>query len=99
MEDYLKIISTVCYIRSNGKVLMLYRNKLDSHSHKRSFRGLGGKSENGDFQHPLRREEIDEKLVEDDKGILRTKTGFAFLWQTEVSLMYRKGGVGGRFTC
>ena len=46
----------------------------------------------GDFQHPQRREEIDEKLVEDDKGILRTKTGFQFLWQTEVSLMYSKDG-------
>lgn len=46
----------------------------------------------GDFQHPLRRQEIDEKLTEDNKGILRTATGFAFLWQTEVSLMYSKSG-------
>ena len=46
----------------------------------------------GDFQHPLRRKEIDEKLIEDDKGILRTVTGFPFLWQTEVSLMYSQGG-------
>lgn len=46
----------------------------------------------GDFQHPLHRKEIDEKLTEDDKGILRTKDGFAFLWQTEVSLMYSQGG-------
>lgn len=46
----------------------------------------------GDFQHPLRRQEIDEKLTEDDKGILRTASGFAFLWQTEVSLMYSRGG-------
>ena len=46
----------------------------------------------GDFQHPLRRKEIDEKLKEDDKGILRTKTGFPFLWQTEVSLMFSQGG-------
>ncbi len=45
----------------------------------------------GDFQHPLRRKEIDEKLTEDDKGILRTATGFPFLWQTEVSLMYKQG--------
>jgi len=42
----------------------------------------------GDFQHPLRRKEIDEKLTEDDKGILRTVNGFPFIWQTEVSLMY-----------
>jgi len=42
----------------------------------------------GDFQHPLWRKEIDEKLKEDDKGILWTSSGFPFLWQTEVSLMF-----------
>ncbi len=46
----------------------------------------------GDFQHPERRKEIDEKLKEDDKGILRTETGFPFIWQTEVSLMFSQGG-------
>ncbi|MBI2449491.1 hypothetical protein HYV49_04305 [Candidatus Pacearchaeota archaeon] len=46
----------------------------------------------GDFQHPLWRKEIDEKLKEDDNGILRTSSGFPFLWQTEVSLMYSQDG-------
>ncbi|MEK6872734.1 MAG: endonuclease Q family protein [Nanoarchaeota archaeon] len=46
----------------------------------------------GDFQHPIWRKEIDEKLQEDDKGILRTSTGFKFLWQTEVSLMFSQEG-------
>ena len=46
----------------------------------------------GDFQHTLHRKEIDEKLKEDDKGILRTKSGFAFLLQTEISLMYSQDG-------
>ncbi|MBS3066193.1 DNA helicase UvrD [Candidatus Pacearchaeota archaeon] len=46
----------------------------------------------GDFQHPEHRKEISRKLKEDDKGILRTKTGFPFLWQTEVSLMYSEDG-------
>ena len=46
----------------------------------------------GDFQHPLWRKEIDEKLKEDDKGILRTKSGFPFLWQTEISLMFSDNG-------
>ncbi len=48
----------------------------------------------GDFQHPLYRKEIDEKLEEDDKGILRTKPSskIGFLWQTEISLMYSQGG-------
>lgn len=46
----------------------------------------------GDFQHPEHRKAIDRDLKEDDKGILRTKTGFAFLWQTEISLMYSEEG-------
>ena len=46
----------------------------------------------GDFQHPLRRKEIDEKLTENEHGILYTSSGFPFLWQTEVSLMYRQDG-------
>jgi len=43
----------------------------------------------GDFQHPEHRKEIDEKLEEDDKGILWTKKReVAFFWSTEVSLMF-----------
>lgn len=46
----------------------------------------------GDFQHPEWNKEIKENLEEDDKGIMRTKSGFPFIWQTEVSLMYSQGG-------
>ena len=46
----------------------------------------------GDFQHPLWNKEIKEKLKEDEKGILWTKGGFPFVWQTEISLMYAKDG-------
>ncbi len=46
----------------------------------------------GDFQHPLWNKEIKEKLKEDDKGILWSETGFPFIWQTEVSLMFSQGG-------
>lgn len=46
----------------------------------------------GDFQHPLHRKEIDAELKEDDKGILWSRNGFPFLWQTEVSLMFSQGG-------
>ncbi|MBU0907041.1 MAG: endonuclease Q family protein [Nanoarchaeota archaeon] len=42
----------------------------------------------GDFQHPKHRKHIDENLKEDEYGILRTKSGFPFIWQTEISLMY-----------
>lgn len=46
----------------------------------------------GDFQHPQWRAEIDKELTEDDHGILRTRGGFPFIWQTEVSLMFSQGG-------
>ncbi len=50
----------------------------------------------GDFQHPKWIQELKSKLTEDDQGILRTKTGFPFVWQTEISLMYKKDGKGRR---
>ncbi|MFH1432673.1 MAG: endonuclease Q family protein [archaeon] len=50
----------------------------------------------GDFTHPEWIKEIDSKLTEDESGILRTSTGFPFLWQTEISLMYKQGGRGRR---
>lgn len=46
----------------------------------------------GDFQHPLWNKEIKEKLTEDEKGVLWSKTKFPFLWQTEISLMYSDNG-------
>jgi len=48
----------------------------------------------GDFQHPEHRKELDEKLTEDEHGILRTVNGFPFIWQTEISFMFTQGGKG-----
>ena len=50
----------------------------------------------GDFTHPEWFKEINEKLEEDEKGILRTKTGFKFLLSTELSLIYTQGERGRR---
>src|SRR3990172_6205591 len=74
------------YARATSKNLSI--ENLEKYARMKGLDLLGV----GDFQHPLRRKEIDEKLTEDDKGILRTATGFPFLWQTEVSLMYSQGG-------
>ena len=53
----------------------------------------------GDFQHPNWNAEIKEKLAEDENGILWLKEGrrevgkdIAFIWQTEISLMFSKDG-------
>jgi len=50
----------------------------------------------GDALHPLWFKEITSFLTEDENGILRSKTGFPFIWQTEVSLMYKHNGKGRR---
>ena len=46
----------------------------------------------GDFQHPTWNKEIKAELKEDAYGILRSASGFPFLWQTEVSLMFSQVG-------
>ena len=42
----------------------------------------------GDFTHPKWFEEIKDQLQDDGEGILKTKNGFPFILQTEISLMY-----------
>jgi len=50
----------------------------------------------GDFTHPEWIKEIKTNLSEIQEGILRTKTGFPFILQTEISLIYSQGGKGRR---
>ena len=70
------------YARATSKNISI--ENLEKYARIKGLNLLG----TGDFQHALRRKEIDEKLTEDDKGILWTKDGFPFLWQTEISLMF-----------
>jgi len=48
----------------------------------------------GDFQHAGWFKELE--VLEERDGLLYTKTGFPFVWQTEISLMYSQGGRGRR---
>ncbi|MFH0867965.1 MAG: endonuclease Q family protein [Candidatus Woesearchaeota archaeon] len=50
----------------------------------------------GDFTHPEWFKELKRELTEDGSGILKTKTGFNFLLQTEISLIYSQDGKGRR---
>lgn len=50
----------------------------------------------GDFTHPKWINHLKENLTEDHTGILRTKTNFPFILQTEISLIYSQGGKGRR---
>jgi len=72
--------------RATSKDLSI--NNLEKYGKMKGLNLIG----TGDFQHPLHRKEIDQFLEEDDKGILYTKNKFAFLWQTEISLMYSQSG-------
>lgn len=49
----------------------------------------------GDFTHPLWLQHLKETLTEED-GILKTKSGFNFVLQTEISLIYTQDGKGRR---
>jgi len=48
----------------------------------------------GDFTHPEWIKELKENLKEDSSGILKTKTGFPFILQTEISSIYTDNGKG-----
>ena len=50
----------------------------------------------GDFTHPEWIKELKQELAEDGSGILKTKTGFNFILQTEISNIYTQDGKGRR---
>jgi len=49
-----------------------------------------------DFTHPEWINELKDHLVEDDSGILKTSSGFPFVLQTEISLIYSQANKGRR---
>ncbi|HLF54728.1 MAG TPA: endonuclease Q family protein [Candidatus Nanoarchaeia archaeon] len=50
----------------------------------------------GDFQHPKWLPELKANLTDKGKGVLYTKTGYPFVLQTEISLIYSQDGKGRR---
>ncbi len=51
----------------------------------------------GDFQHPKWGPELKQELSEiPGTGVYQTKTGYPFIYQTEISLVYTDGGKGRR---
>jgi uncharacterized protein (TIGR00375 family) len=70
------------YSRATSKQLTIFN--LEKYAKIKGLNLLG----TGDFQHEEHRKDIDKYLKEDGKGILRTRSGFPFIWQTEISLMY-----------
>lgn len=50
----------------------------------------------GDFTHPEWIKELKRKLIDRGNGIFETQTGFKFILQSEISLIYSQGGKGRR---
>ncbi|MBU2589751.1 MAG: endonuclease Q family protein [Nanoarchaeota archaeon] len=50
----------------------------------------------GDFTHPGWIKHLKENLIEDHTGFLKSKSGFPFMLQTEISLIYTQDGKGRR---
>ena len=46
----------------------------------------------GDFTHPKWLAELQQ--LKEENGILKTQSGFPFMWQAEISLIYTQGGKG-----
>jgi len=78
------------YSRATSKQLTI--ENLEKYANIKGIDMLG----TGDFTHPKWIAELKTELSEDDTGILRTKSGFPFMLQTEISLIYSQGGKGRR---
>ena len=66
---------------------------LEKHARLKGLGLLG----TGDFQHPKWQQELKHELTETPgTGVYQTKTGYPFIYQTEISLVYTDGGKGRR---
>ena len=78
------------YSRATSKYLSI--GNLEKYARIKGIDLLG----TGDFTHPEWIKELKENLIENYSGILRTKTGFLFMLQTEISLIYTQNNKGRR---
>lgn len=55
------ILATLCYVKQNGKTLMVHRNKKPDDIHAGKWNGLGGKFEAGETPEECIRREVQEE--------------------------------------
>ncbi len=55
-------LATLCYLRQDGKTLMVHRVKKQNDIHEGKWNGLGGKMEPGETPEECARREIEEEL-------------------------------------
>jgi uncharacterized protein (TIGR00375 family) len=53
----------------------------------------------GDFTHPKWIQDLKSNLKDQGNGVFKTKSGFDFVLQSEISLIYSQGGKGRRVHC
>lgn len=54
-------LATLCYVRSGGRTLMLYRNRKPNDYHEGKYNGLGGKVEPGESPEQCMKREVQEE--------------------------------------
>jgi 8-oxo-dGTP diphosphatase len=54
-------LATLCYLKQDGRTLMLYRNKKPNDMHEGKWNGLGGKLEPGESPEECMRREVGEE--------------------------------------
>ena len=59
------ILATLCYVRREGKTLMLHRNKKERDLHANKWNGLGGKLKTGESP-----EECEIRELEEESGLI-----------------------------
>ncbi len=68
------ILATLCYVQTNGKTLMMHRNKRADDVHLGKYNGLGGKFEPGESpEECVKREVFEEsnlKIVPQLRGVM-----------------------------
>ena len=55
------ILATLCYVKDDGKTLMVHRNKKPNDMHAGKWNGLGGKFEAGETPEACIRREVEEE--------------------------------------
>jgi 8-oxo-dGTP diphosphatase len=60
-EKEIMILATLCYVKHNGKTLMVHRNKKPNDIHEGKWNGLGGKFEAGESPEECIRREVQEE--------------------------------------
>src|SRR5258705_11367104 len=55
------ILATLCYVKHNGKTLMVHRNRKPNDMHAGKWNGLGGKFEAGETPEMCIRREVQEE--------------------------------------